>query len=102
MDARFEFPEFRLLRGELAKWETAIDKGHFFRKGPLTEVYVWDYTACKILLKAFYDEPGTPMEILERYINEWDRCSTLDKRTSLMFSTMKDYALNLYDILLIR
>lgn len=102
MDARFEFPEFRLLRGELAKWETAIEKGHLFRKGSLTEVYVWNYTACKIILKAFYDEPGSPMDILEYYVNEWDRCSTLDKRTSYMFSTMKDYAEYLLDILMIR
>ena len=101
MDARFEFPEFTLLRRELAKWETAISEGKLFHQ-ELKEVYIWDYTACKILLKAFYDEPGTPMEILERYINEWDNCSTLDQRTSLMFSTMKDYALNLYDILMIR
>jgi hypothetical protein len=90
-----------LLRRELAKWETAINDGKLFRQD-LREVYIWQYTACKMILKAFYDEPGTPMDILERMINTWDVCSTLDNRTSLMFSTMKDYALNLYDILIIR
>lgn len=90
------FPEFRYLRKEVARYEDAIDAGKL-DGSPLEDVYMYQYTAARLILKAFYDEKGSPMDILERITKRWDEFSTYDQRTSYMFSTMRDYAISLYD-----
>lgn len=97
-EPRFEIPEFRFIRNELNKYET-ITNFHY-SDSAIRDHYLAQYTACKMILKAFYDEPGMPLDILEKLINLWDDYSTLDLRTSFMFSTMKDYAEYVYQEIL--
>lgn len=93
------FPEFEYLRKEVARLEDALYSGKL-DDSPLSDVYLYNYTAARIILKAFYDEEGSPMDILERIARRWDNQSTCDPATSYMFSTMRDYAISLYDEIL--
>lgn len=97
-EPKFEIPEFRFIRNELNKYENITC---FKYSDPtIREHYLAQYTACKLILKAFYDEPGMPLDILEKLIKSWDDFSTIDPRTSFMFSTMKDYAEYVYQEIL--
>lgn len=91
------FPEFDFLRKELRRYESS-NLSSFPTEIRL--IYTWQYSACRQILKAFYDEEGSPMDILERMIAKWDKYSCYNQCTSMMYSTKRDYALNIYDILL--
>jgi len=94
------FPEFDYLRNEVARLEDALYSGKL-DGSPLHDVYLYQYTAAELILKAFYDEAGSPIDILEQIAKRWDIQSTYDPATSYMFSTMRDYALSLYDDILV-
>lgn len=57
------------------------------------------WAANEIFEQLCFEDYRTPIEVVEDFVDEMDRLSCVDQRTSIMFSIAKDAASNILDIL---